>query len=201
MLGSAWLVPTFSGGGSSFPSAAPPCHPVHPAVPIGAVPGLGSGEAPGLCCLLALSARVLGSMALYTHRARDAAAMRPGSRLPWALRGRGGFPGSPGCRQWGHAGGWPRHLGTLVQANPCLRLPTGLGRAWGAAGSDAAGHPLPVHARLNFRVFPRTPVRVHLGRGACTRDARAPGSPRVLPCALAPARCSQMCKGSAGKDP
>lgn len=28
--------------------------PVHPAVPIGAVPGLGSGEASGFCCPLPL---------------------------------------------------------------------------------------------------------------------------------------------------
>lgn len=79
-----------------------------------------------------------------------------------------------------------------MRANPCLHPPVGLGRARGAAGSDAAGCPLPVHAHLNLHVFPRTPVCVHSGRGACTHGARALGSPHALPCALAPAHCSQM---------
>lgn len=122
--------------------------------------------------------------------------MQLSSLLPWGLWAEEVSQTALGAGSGG-VWVWLCHPDTLVWANPCLRLPMGLGRAQGAGGSDAAGHPLPVHAHLNLHVFPRTLVCVHSGPGACTRNTRVPGSPRALPRALAPARCSRMHIGCA----
>lgn len=142
MLGSAWLVPTFSGGGSSFSSPAALCTRL---CPLGLCQGLAAGRP--LPTASACGARLMVPTEPGMQQCCSLAHCSPGA---WAEE----VSRSHGCWQRGHVGSWLSHLDPLVWANPCLCLPTEPGGARGAAGSNAAGHPPSLCSGLGFTCVP-----------------------------------------------
>lgn len=172
MLGSAWLVPTFFGGGSFLLSPAPP----------GLCRGLSSGDAPGLWCPLGRRERGRWRFVPRACGEVSQTALGAGDR---GTRGGVSASGVPLCGQTPACAcprGWAEH-GAHGQRY----------RRAAAACARASGFTrVPSHACA--RAFG---VRCGHTRHTCTRDTRARGSPRALPRVLVPARCSEMCVGRA----